>query len=80
MPFPSLPTAIFALAELAPSILKWLKPSNHKEKTSSSNPYEVATKIADIARKVSGQKDSKRAIEVFKKDPPAPPPVSKKCG
>jgi len=67
MPFPIVPAAAIALTELAPSLIKWLMPENKKE--TKSTPYEVATKVIDIAHKVSGIHDSETAINALKKDP-----------
>ena len=66
MAFPIIAAAT-ALAELAPGLFKWLKPdprSGTKNKT-----YEIATKVVDVARKVSGTEDNQSAIAALKHDP-----------
>lgn len=67
MAFPLFPVA-YAFAELAPSILKWFDNDGMKLHKKSGG-YEVASKIVDIAKKVTGLKEPQSALETLKSDP-----------
>lgn len=61
MPAPLLIPVAVELAKYAPSILKWL--------TGSDKVEEVATKVVDIAKQVTGTSSSEDALEQLKLNP-----------
>lgn len=66
MTFPIIAAAT-ALAPLVPDLYKWLMPG--ASGGNKNNSYEVATKVIDIAKKVSGNKDTESAVNALKNNP-----------
>ena len=57
--------AALTLAELVPSITRWFSQDKAKAGTAES----VATKVVDIAKKVTGTEDAIAALKRLEKDP-----------